>query len=61
MASLIKWVLWLVIMVSGHPNQMKMWSYKNFVVTTIVLVCKAFASTHLVAKSMATKIYQLLK
>jgi hypothetical protein len=35
--------------INGQPNQVKMWSYKNFAVTTIILVHKAFASTHLVA------------
>jgi hypothetical protein len=32
----------------------------NLAVTTIVLVLSAFASTHLVAQSVATKIYLFL-
>jgi hypothetical protein len=29
-------------------NRVRMWSYKNFTITKIVLVHKDFASTHLV-------------
>ncbi len=44
----MKWVPWSITIVNGQPNQVKIWSYKNFAITTIVLVRKALASSHLV-------------
>ncbi len=41
-ASLIKWVPWSVTMVNGHPNVVRMCSYKNLTITTLVLVRNAF-------------------
>jgi hypothetical protein len=44
-------------MVNGHPNLVRIYSYRNLVVTTTILVLSAFASTQLVAKSIPTKMY----
>jgi hypothetical protein len=44
-------------MVKRHPNMVRIYTYKNLVMTTIVLVMNAFISTHLVAYSVATKMY----
>jgi len=49
MASLIKFVPWSMTMVNGHPNQMKMCSYNNLVITTIILMQIVGASPHFVA------------
>jgi len=43
--------------VKGHPNMVNMHSYKKFVITIVVLVFNALASTHLVTKYVAIKIY----
>jgi hypothetical protein len=45
----MKCIPWSIIMVNGHPNIVKVYSYKNLVVTITILVLSAFASTHLVA------------
>jgi hypothetical protein len=39
----------IVDQVRGQPNLVKMFSYRNFVVITTMLVRNALASTHLVA------------
>jgi len=44
-------------MVNEHPNLVRIYSYKNLVVTTAILVLNPFTSTHLVAQSIATKMY----
>jgi hypothetical protein len=36
-------------MVKGPPNVVRIYSNKNMVVTTTILVLNAFASTHLIA------------
>jgi len=45
----MKCIPWFVTIVRGHPNLVKIYSYKNLTITTIVLVLSAFTSTHLVA------------
>jgi hypothetical protein len=49
MALLIKRIPLYATMVNGHPNWVRIWSYKNFIVTTIMLMFKALASTNLMA------------
>jgi len=46
-------------MVNGHPNLVKMCSYKNLVITAAMLIRNVQASTHFVAYSMTTKMYCL--
>ncbi len=48
---------WFITMVKGHPNLVNICSYTNLAVITTILVLSAFASTHLVAKSIAIRIY----
>jgi hypothetical protein len=45
----MKWVPQFVTIISGKLNQVRIWSYKNFVITIVVLVRKVLTSTHLVA------------
>ncbi len=47
-------------MVNGHPNLVRRYSYMNTFVTTAISVLSAFVSTHLVAQSIATRIYVFL-
>jgi hypothetical protein len=37
-----------MIIVNGHPNLVKMHSYRNFIVTNTEFVFNVLASTHLV-------------
>jgi hypothetical protein len=46
-------------MVNGHPNLVKMCSYRNLVITVAMLVRNVRASTHFVAYLVATKMYCL--
>jgi hypothetical protein len=48
-----------VIIVNGHPNLIRICSYKYLVIIVTMLVQNVHASTHFVAWLMATKIYQL--
>jgi hypothetical protein len=47
-------------MVNGHPNLVKISSYKNLVVIIAVLVMSVFTSTHLVALFVVTRMYLFL-
>jgi hypothetical protein len=38
-----------ITMVNGHPNMVRVYSYKNLAITIAILVMSAFAYTHLVA------------
>ncbi len=49
-----------MIIINGHPNLVKIHSYKNFDVITTVFVLNVLASTHLVAKFVATNMYMFL-
>ncbi len=44
-------------MVNGHPNLVKIYLYKNLALIIAIFILSAFASTHLVACSITTKIY----
>jgi hypothetical protein len=48
MVLLMKCMPWFETIVRGHPNLVKMHSYKNLAITTIVLESNALASIHLV-------------